>query len=181
MITSNIKKVKEVGKKDANAVMTVTLTVPKVSAESKMGTFFKTVNHEIVTEHTVCFTEVKDIMKFHDVRTWKELKAEIEKKYNHYFKNSVQLATVSISNEKDVVTGKKEIRIQVSMAIPEIKGEKNMGVYFRTVKSEIISECTLSFKDMAGVLEFHEAKSWKDLKSILEDKYDKYYRSIYFA
>lgn len=63
----------------------VTLTTPNIGAEPFIGISFKNVPETVISETTVPFSQMRQIMKFHNLKNWNEVKTHIEDKYNAYY------------------------------------------------------------------------------------------------
>lgn len=82
MIKTTIKK-----NENREAEITVFLSAPQLQTGNKTGVSFKTVESIVLAKTIVSYSEMSAIMKFHDVKTWKDLAKVIDKKYNHFYHN----------------------------------------------------------------------------------------------
>lgn len=83
-------------------------------------------------------------------------------------------------SEKDNSPKEFEVYIKVTITRPVLNAEPFIGISFKNVSEMTLSETTLSFADMKKVMAFHDLKNWDEVKRHIEDKYNKYYSSIFF-
>lgn len=84
------------------------------------------------------------------------------------------------SNENTSTPKEFEVYIKVTITRPVLNAEPYIGISFKNVSELTLSETTLTFAEMKKVMEFHNLKNWEEVKNFIEDKYNKYYSSIFF-
>lgn len=87
MLRVSMKKVEGIGSDstEPEVQIKVTLNAPTIGAEPFMGIFFKNAPQLVLSETNLTFSDMKKVMKQHNLKNWDDVKSHIEDKYNEYY------------------------------------------------------------------------------------------------
>lgn len=71
---------------------------------------------------------------------------------------------------------KIEAKIIIEMNVPDLIVDTDYNCFkIKDIKTIVLLEKVIDFQEMKRIMEFHNLKTWKEVKLFIEKKYKKYY------